>query len=94
MGVTISPGFFKTLGIPLLAGREFDDATDQNYPRVAIVSSTLAESLFPNGDAVGKSIRFGFMPDLQNIEIVGIARNARLAGLRDAVPPIVYFSYL
>ena len=93
-GMDISPGFLQTLGIPLLGGREFDETADQKHPRIAIVSSSLAERLFPNGNAIGKSIRFGFMPEYQNIEIVGVAGNARVTDLRDATPMVVYFSYL
>ena len=93
-GVTVSPGFFQMIGIPLLRGRDFDAAEDQRHPRVAIVSSSLAERLFPNGDAIGKTIRFGFMPEYQNIEIIGIAGNARILDLRDAAVPVVYFSDL
>jgi predicted permease len=93
-GTMVSPGFFKTLGIPLLGGREFGDTEDQKHPRVAIVSRNLADRLFPNGGAIGKGIRFGFMPDFQSIQIVGIAANARVANLREAAPPVVYFSYL
>lgn len=94
VGTMVSSEFFRTLRIPLLAGREFGDTEDHNHPRVAIVSRSLADRLFPNGEAIGKSIRFGFMPDFQNIQIVGIAANARISNLRDAAPPVVYFSYL
>jgi predicted permease len=93
-GTMVSSDFFKTLGIPLLGGREFGDTEDRMHPRVAIVSKSLAERLFPNGEAIGKRIRFGFLPDFQNIQIVGIAANARISNLRDAAPPVVYFSYL
>ena len=91
---TVSPDFFKMLGIPLLRGRDFDETADQRHPRVAIVSGSLAERLFPNGNAIGKTIRFGFMPEYQNIEIIGIAGNARILHLRDAALPVVYFSDL
>jgi len=93
-GITIWPGFFKTLAIPLIAGRDFVEADDARHPRLAIVSRRFAERLFVNGDAIGKHIRFGFMPDLQNIEIVGVAEDARILDLREAAPPIVYLSYL
>src|SRR2546425_13237754 len=79
---TVSPGLFRTLGIPLLRGRAFKETDDEKHPRLAIVNSTLAEHLFPNGDAIGKTVRFGFMPDYQNIEIVGIVGNARIFDLR------------
>jgi predicted permease len=93
-GTMVSPDFFKTLGIPLLGGREFGDTEDQKHPRVAILSRNLADRLFPNGGAIGKSIRFGFMPDFQGIQVVGVVANARISDLRDAAPPVVYFSYL
>jgi len=91
---SVSPGFFRTLGIPLLRGRDFTETDDQHHPHIAIVNSNLANLLFPNGDAIGKRIRFGFMPDYENIEIVGIARNARIFDIRDATTPVLFFSTL
>lgn len=88
----VSPGFFRTLGIPLLGGRDFYESDDEKHGRVAIVNRNLAERLFPNGDAIGKSIRFGFMPDYENLEIVGIARNARIFDIRDSTTPVVFLS--
>ena len=88
----VSPGFFRTLAIPLLRGRDFNETDDKKHARIAIVNSNLAERLFPNGDAIGKSIRFGFMPDYENIEIVGIARNARIFNIRDATTPVIFLS--
>jgi predicted permease len=93
-GTMVSSNFFHTLGISLLGGRVFNDADDQNHPPVAVVSRSLADRLFPGGDAIGKTIRFGFLPDFQNIQVVGIAANARVSNLRDAAPAVVYFSYL
>ncbi len=88
----VSPGFFRTLAIPLLRGRDFNETDDKKHARIAIVNSNLAERLFPNGDAIGKSIRFGFMPDYENIEIVGIARSARIFNIRDATTPVIFLS--
>ena len=92
--VSVSPGFFRTLGIPFLRGRDFVETDDQHHPRLAIVDSNLADSLFPNGDALGKRIRFGFMPDYENLEIVGIVRNARIFDIRDATTPVLFLSSL
>ncbi len=91
---TVSPGLFRTLGIQLLRGRDFEETDDEKHPRLAIVNSTLAEHLFPNGDAIGKTVRFGFMPDYQNIEIVGIVGDARIFDLRSAAAPVIFLSYL
>jgi putative ABC transport system permease protein len=53
---TISPGFFAALGVPILQGRDFNDLDDQNREPVAIVSETLARSMFPAGDAIGQHV--------------------------------------
>ena len=93
-GAMVSPGFFQTLGVSLVRGRDFDWTDDEQHPRVAIVSNRLAERLFPSGDALGQRLRFGFMPELQDLEIVGIAGNARIFDLRDAAALAVYLPYL
>jgi hypothetical protein len=53
---SISPGFFATLGIPLIAGRDFNDADRNDADRVVIVSAALARRLFPNQDAVNRKL--------------------------------------
>src|SRR6266567_4859472 len=93
-GTTVSSGFFQTLGIPLLHGRPFQETDDEKHPHVAIVNSALVKRLFPNGDPIGKTVRFGFMPEFQNIEIIGIVGNARILDLRNAAMPIIFLSCL
>ena len=92
--VTVWPGFFNSLGIRLLAGRDFQLTDDEKHPHLAIVSKSLAERLFPDGEAIGQHVRYGFWPDFQNLEIVGIAQDARIFEPRDAAPPVIYLSYL
>jgi predicted permease len=48
----ISPGFFATLGVPILAGRDFDDADRKDGEMVVVVSESVAQRMFPNGDAL------------------------------------------
>ena len=90
----ISPGFFRTLGIALLRGRDFEWTDDEHHPHLAIVSNSLATHLFPGGNAVGQRIRFGVTPELQNLQIVAIASDARVFDLRDTSAPVVYVSGL
>jgi predicted permease len=90
----VSPGFLRTLGISLLRGRDFGWSDDEHHPRVAIISGSLAGRLFPSGNALGQRIRFGFMPELQNLEVVGIASNTRLFDLHNAAAPVLYVSCL
>jgi predicted permease len=55
---TVSPGFFAALGVPLLDGRDFNDADERSKEKVVIVSQSLAQRLFPNGDAVNRHLRW------------------------------------
>jgi len=77
-GDLVGPDFLRTLGIPLIRGREFTDRDDSQAPKVALVNQTLAARLWPGGDAVGQTIalRQGPSHTLQ-VEIVGIARDAK-----------------
>ena len=53
---TISPGFFSALGVPIIAGRDFNALDDQNREPVAVVSATLAQRMFPGQDPIGRHV--------------------------------------
>src|SRR5450755_2381767 len=53
---SITPGFMKTFGIPLLAGRDFEERDGIDKPAVALISKSAAKKLFPNEDPIGKSM--------------------------------------
>lgn len=55
---SVSPGYFVTLGVPFLEGRDFRDTDKDGSERVVIVSQSLAKSLFPNGDAINRELRW------------------------------------
>jgi predicted permease len=92
--VSISPDFFRTLEIPLRAGRDFTWKDDADHPRGAIVSSRLAEKLFGGLDPIGRDIRFGSAPELQRIAIVGVSADARLADMHTREPLFVFLPML
>jgi putative ABC transport system permease protein len=92
--VSVSSNLFQTLAIPLLRGRAFTLSDDGRHPHVAIISDRLGQLLFPAGDAVGKTINFGVIPEFQNIAIVGVAADARTFNLRDAATPTIYLSWM
>jgi len=75
---TVSPEYFRLMRIPLLRGRFFSDQDSPSNPKVAIISETLARRYFPNQDALGRQMRFGFPPN-SNVsrEIVGIVGDVR-----------------
>lgn len=88
--VDVSPEFFRTLGIPMVSGRDFDWDDDAQHPRVAIVDSNLAGKLAPSGEILGTSVRFGVQPYFQQLQVVGVARSARLIDLRDPNTMVIY----
>ncbi len=100
----VTPGYFRTMGIGLVAGRDFDDrdvrseAGDPNAMppyRVAIVNESFARKYFGDRSAIGRHIGFGINPGTKTpIEIVGIVKDAKYTGVRDEVPRQVYFSFM
>jgi len=91
----IGPDYFSTLGIPLIAGREFtvDDTLDT--PQVVIINAAFAEKFGLEGPrAVGKRMSTGGSGnDDLDIEIVGIIENAKYARVKQAVPPMYFTPY-
>jgi predicted permease len=88
----VGPGFFRTLSIPLLAGREFSLSDGINAPKVGIVSEAFKRKFSPNEEIVGKRMQIG-SGGKNNIEIVGVARDAKYAKVKDAPPPLFYRPY-
>lgn len=88
--VIVSPDFFKTLEIPLLAGRDFAWTDTDANAHVAVIDRSLARRLFPSGNAVGQRLRFGLRPEFQNMEIVGLVSSARVLDLRNPDAPVIY----
>lgn len=91
---SVSPSFFETLRIPILAGRSLDPHDVKGTLRVAVVNEAFARAYFPGQNPVGQHIdTFNAGLDAgKNIAIVGVAANAR-ESLREPFSPFVYFSY-
>jgi len=83
----ITPGYFRTVGIRMVAGRDFDDHDTPAGARVAIVNESIARRYFPGQNPIGR--RLGFS-DLDT-EIVGVVTDARTQSLHDLPVPMVYF---
>ncbi|MGH9587309.1 MAG: FtsX-like permease family protein, partial [Acidobacteriaceae bacterium] len=84
-------GYFRTMGIPLLSGREFDDRDRPTTAQVAIVNRTLARRLFgPNQNPVGHRIGFGKAPDDATYLVVGEIADIRVDDVRRPPPPLIY----
>lgn len=79
----VSPGRFRTLEVPLLAGREFGDADDADAPKVTIVNEAFARRFWPGENPVGKTVTIGRWTE--PAQVVGVAEDVHNRGL--AAPP-------
>ena len=88
----VTPDWFKTLHIPLLAGRAFTDADREGSPKVLIVNETAARRLWPHESALGKRVGIG-MGGFDTAEVVGVVGDVRF-GAVDSTPGLdAYVSY-
>jgi putative ABC transport system permease protein len=91
--VGATPGFFGTLQIPIVAGRDFTDGDARQSPAVAIVNQRYADRYFPAQNPLGHRLSAVVRGEHRELEIVGVARSANTSGLRRPPPPTVYVPY-
>jgi predicted permease len=103
----VSPGYFATMGIPLLAGRDFD-SRDERYDspehpspdapspyRVAVVNQSWVKHYVGDRDPIGRHFGFGIDPGTKTpIEVIGVVKDAKYTGVRDDVPEQVFVPLL
>ena len=83
----VGPGYFRTLGMTVITGREFTAADASGTPRVAVVNETFAKKFGLGREAVGKFMGVNAHDSL-NIEIVGLIKDAKYSGVRQAMQPL------
>lgn len=89
----IGPDYFRTLGVPLLAGRDFTRADAQSAPKVAIVNEAFAQKFNLGRDAVGKRMGDDGPDTALDIEIVGLVPSTKYSDVKQEPPPIYYRPY-
>jgi predicted permease len=87
------PRFFETMRTPLLAGREFTEHDAKDNPPVAVVNEAFARRFFPNQNPLGQHLSAVVRRRPTDLEIIGVAKNTNLRGLRAMPPPTVYLAY-
>ncbi len=102
----VSYGYFKTLGIPVIMGRDFDERDvlmqdlppDSNQPppyTVVIVNESFVKHYFGDANPIGRHIGFGGDPGTKTpIEIVGVVKDSKYTGVRDEIPRQAFFPFL
>ena len=89
----VTPGFFRTMGTPLIAGRDFQETDDASAPRVAIVNQEFARKFLDGANPVGRT--FKMVPDdgkPQQLQIIGLVGNTKYGDLRESDSPLVYLA--
>jgi predicted permease len=87
------PQYFETMQTPLLAGREFTQHDTKDSPPVAIVNEAFARRHFPNQNPIGRHLSAVVRGKRTELEIIGVAKNTSLRGLRAPAPPAVHVAY-
>jgi putative ABC transport system permease protein len=77
---TISPGYLRTLRIPLLAGRDFSEADSLDRPAAIVISESMAREFWPNENPIGKRLTLSFYPEKLR-EVIGVAGDVKFRGL-------------
>jgi putative ABC transport system permease protein len=88
----VNETYFQTLGVPIIAGRMFDERDKPNAAGVVIIGKSLADRVFAGRDPIGRRINYASLqgpPDL----IVGVVGDVKIAGLDEAIKPVLYYPY-
>ena len=86
----ISTGYLRTLRIPVLRGRDFNEGDVAGRPGAILISDSMARSFWPGEDAVGKRLTLTFFPDRVR-EVVGVVGDVKLDGLDQTRPAVVLY---
>jgi predicted permease len=86
----VGPGYFSTMGIPILLGREIEPQDSGSGPRAAVINQTFARQFFPNTNSIGKHVRDTYPGNSADMVIVGMVSDAKYNSLREKMRPRIY----
>jgi predicted permease len=86
----VGPGYFSTVGIPILLGRDIEERDRGNGLRAAVVNETFAKRFFPGSNPIGKQVRDTYPGNPAEMVVVGVVADAKYRDLREKTPPRVY----
>jgi predicted permease len=88
------PGYFQTLGIPLLSGRDFTTNDKTGAQRVCILNRSAADYFFPGRNPVSSTLRLGNDPKDPAAEVIAVVGDTHYSDLRESAPRLLYESYI
>jgi putative ABC transport system permease protein len=89
---TVNESYFQTLGIPLIAGRGFDERDKADSPGVVIIGKSVADRMFAGRDPIGRRILYTAVQGPGDL-IVGVVGDVKVTGLDDAIRPVLYYPF-
>ena len=89
----VGPDFFAAMGIPLVQGRGFGPQDIKNSQKVAVVSESMARTFFPAGAPVGKRFGLGRPGTPEDIEVIGVVKDAKYGTLKEEFRPMAFYPY-
>jgi predicted permease len=88
----VSPGYFETVGIPIVRGRGLAGSDRTGAPLALVINETLARRIWPNEDPIGKVVRYGDFDEGPLATVVGVARDAKYQSLGDEGVGMIYLA--
>ena len=90
----VGPSYFKTLGMKVLAGRDFTQGDTAGTPKVAVINEAMAQHFFGDTNPIGRRFSIpGWAADTSLIEIVGVVENTKMNSLREQSPPTAFMPF-
>ena len=89
----VGPDFFTAMGIPLVQGRGFGPQDTAKAQKVAVVSESMARKFFPTGSPVGKRFGIGRPETPEDIEVIGVVKDAKYGTLKEEFRPMAFYPY-
>jgi putative ABC transport system permease protein len=89
---TVDESYFKTLGVPLLAGRMFDERDKADAPPVVMIGKSVADRVFAGRDPIGRRLVYSSV-QAPPILVVGVVGDVKIGGLDDAIRPVLYYPF-
>ncbi len=89
---TVNDSYFQTLGVPLIAGRMFDERDKPDGATAVIIGKTIADKMFAGRNPVGRKLKYAGV-EVAPLEIVGVVGDVKITGLDEAIKPVLYYSF-
>jgi predicted permease len=89
----VGPGYFDVMKIPLIVGRTFNARDNDASRKVAVINQTMAQTFFPGGSPLGRTFSVGDEADTQNVEVVGVVKDAKYMELEEEQMSAAFFPH-